>query len=170
METLELLEELVANYQGTVLLVSHDREFIDNTATMVWAFEGKGQVNKVVGGYQDYSDYLDRISKTALDVSKNKAQKKKTQNDLAKDKGNILAAGKKKLSYKEGRELESLPKQIEELEDELESLQAEVNSPAFFKQNSEETANALNHLASMESKLEVAYARWEELEEKQQNS
>ena len=164
-ETLELLEELVANYQGTVLLVSHDREFIDNTASTIWSFEGKGFVNKVVGGYQDYEAYLARVeqSKRApIAVAKPKAK--------AEVKQSHDSPQKKKLSYKEVRELESLPKQIEVLEQEIEQLQNLVNSPEFFKQNADETANTLNQLTQCESNLEIAFARWEELEEKQQNN
>lgn len=161
-ETLELLEELVANYPGTVLLVSHDREFIDNTATTIWAFEGQQQINKVVGGYQDYQDYLQRITK-----SQSKSSKVEASTEKKTLKSNNT---KKKLSYKEGRELESLPKLIEELELEIEELQIQVNSPEFFKQDSEFTSKQLNHLADLESKLETAYSRWEELEAIQQNN
>jgi ATP-binding cassette subfamily F protein uup len=160
-ETLELLEELVANYEGTVLLVSHDREFIDNTATSIWAFEGEGKVNRVVGGYQDYVDYLKRVEQdnVAVDVSKPKETDSKARSNEQKTK--------KKLSYNEVRELESLPKKIETLETEIDSLQTEVNDPEFFKQDSELTTTKLNQLAELESNLEIAYARWEELEEKQ---
>ena len=160
-ETLELLEELVANYEGTILLVSHDREFIDNTATSIWAFEGEQRVNKVVGGYQDYQAYLDRIAKPTSVKAKTEVTEKKQV------KSNNV---KKKLSYKEGRELESLPKLIEELESEIEELQTQVNSPDFFKQDSDFTSKQLNHLADLESKLETAYSRWEELEAIQQNN
>ena len=162
-ETLELLEELVANYQGTVLLVSHDREFIDNTATTIWSFEGAGFVNKVIGGYQDYESYLSRIAKSKKEVVDTPKSTVKKGNKPSVDTGQ-----KKKLSYKEVRELESLPKQIETLEEDIDKLQAIVNSPEFFKQDSEETANTLNQLAEHESNLELAFARWEELEEKQQ--
>ena len=154
-ETLELLEELVANYEGTILLVSHDREFIDNTATSIWAFEGEQRINKVVGGFQDYRDYLERTAKPEPVKEKAEtAEKKPTKSNNVK----------KKLSYKEGRELESLPKLIEELETEIEELQTQVNSPDFFKQDSDFTNKQLNHLADLESKLETAYSRWEELE------
>jgi len=163
-ETLELLEELVANYEGTVLLVSHDREFIDNTVTTIWSFEGEGHINKVVGGYQDYQNYLSRIAPKNETVIKAKAEKSKNDSSTASP------TQKKKLSYKEVRELESLPKLIEDLESDVEQLQEEVNSPEFFKQDPEETAARLNHLSDQESKLETAYARWEELEEKQQNN
>lgn len=160
-ETLELLEELVANYEGTVLLVSHDREFIDNTATTVWAFEGNGLVNKVVGGYEEYREYLQRIApsideKPAVTPSKPVVTETKVKNNQ-----------KKKLSYKEERELESLPKQVELLEQEIAELQLTVNSSEFFKLDAELTTNTLNQLAEAESKLDEAFARWEELEEKQ---
>jgi ATP-binding cassette subfamily F protein uup len=160
-ETLELLEELVANYEGTVLLVSHDREFIDNTATSIWSFEGEQKVNKVVGGYQDYLDYLSRIAQPEPEKVKTESANKKVT------KSNNV---KKKLSYKEGRELESLPKLIEELESQIEELQTQVNSPDFFKQDSDFTSQQLNQLTELESKLETAYSRWEELEAIQQNN
>ena len=164
-ETLELLEELVANYQGTVLLVSHDREFIDNTATTIWAFEGDGYINKVFGGYADYRDYLTRIAST--DKTKNSDAEKKSQPSIVKKETKV--SEKKKLSYNETRELESLPKILESLEQELETAQAVVNDPDFFRSDSEQTQKALNQLAKLESKMEIAFARWEELEEKQQN-
>lgn len=160
-ETLELLEELVANYHGTVLLVSHDREFIDNTATTIWAFEGDGQINNVVGGYADYVNYLSR-RKTSKVVST-----PATSNNAPKVVQQKPKTSKKKLSYKEVRELESLPKLIETLEAELNIAQQVVNDPEFFKQTSDTTKNALNQLAELESKLETAFLRWEELEEQQ---
>lgn len=160
-ETLELLEELVANYEGTVLLVSHDREFIDNTATTVWAFEGNGLVNKVVGGYEDYREYLLRIAPSV--------EEKPTPASVKPAVSNVKVTNnqKKKLSYKEERELESLPKQVELLEQTIAELQLTVNSTEFFKLDAELTTNTLNQLAEAESKLDEAFARWEELEEKQ---
>ncbi len=166
-ETLELLEELVSGYQGTVLLVSHDREFIDNTATSIWAFEGDGKINKVVGGYNDYIAYKERVERSGSTQNNTQTEVKrstKTESPKPSDKTN-----KKKLSYKEVRELESLPKEIESLENELEQAQLLVNDPEFFKQDAETTAKALNHLSDIESKLEATFERWEELEEKQTN-
>lgn len=160
-ETLELLEELVANYEGTVLLVSHDREFIDNTATTVWAFEGNGLVNKVVGGYEDYREYLLRIAPSVEEKPTPASVKPAVSN------AKVTNNQKKKLSYKEERELESLPKQVELLEQTIAELQLTVNSTEFFKLDAELTTNTLNQLAEAESKLDEAFARWEELEEKQ---
>ncbi|NVK25873.1 MAG: ATP-binding cassette domain-containing protein, partial [Gammaproteobacteria bacterium] len=169
-ETLELLEELVASYEGTVLLVSHDREFIDNTATSIWAFEGDAYINKVVGGYQDYESYLARLESTKPKITSSDSEvKKQSTAQSIQSSDNKSSNVKKKLSYKEVRELESLPKLIEELETEISELQESVNSPDFFKQESDFTSKQLNHLAECESKLEIAYSRWEELEEKQQS-
>ncbi|QTH64189.1 ABC transporter ATP-binding protein [Psychrosphaera ytuae] len=166
-ETLELLEELVSSYQGTVILVSHDREFIDNTATSIWAFEGNGLINKVVGGYQDYVAYLGRVEGNK--PSKDEVKKADPKPKSAEAKDSKPNSSKKKLSYKESRELESLPKLIETLELELETAQELVNDPEFFKQDPEETKKALNQLAEIESKLDIAFERWTELEEKQKN-
>lgn len=161
-ETLELLEELVANYQGTVILVSHDREFIDNTATSIWAFEGAGYINKVVGGYQDYQSYLVRREL-------NRTEQVKAVEVVEPKSSKPVNKSKKKLSYKEVRELESLPDLVEQLEQEIELLQQQVNEPDFFKNDGEFTKEKLNHLAELESKHEDLFFRWQELEEKQQN-
>jgi ATP-binding cassette subfamily F protein uup len=118
-----------------------------------------------VGGYQDYEYYLMRIApKQSKSVEKTTvADKSKNKNDVAPNKT------KKKLSYKESTELESLPKLLEDLESTLSEIQEIVNSSDFFKQDSDFTSAKLNQLAETESKLEVAYSRWEELEQKQQN-
>lgn len=156
-ETLELLEEIIEQYQGTVLIVSHDREFIDNTCSAVWAFEGNGKVTEIVGGYSDCEVYLKaqadkqkEAEKPVLVMTENKATAPKKNNN--------------KLSYKLKLELESLPSKVEALELELEAQQTLVNDPEFFKQDAQTTQAALNHLADLESKLETAFNRWEELE------
>lgn len=161
-ETLELLEEILANYQGTVLVVSHDREFIDNTCSTVWGFLGDGKVVEVVGGYQDFQNYAQSLAeKTVIEQKQKDTENDKKINDkpLAKKAG--------KLSYKLKRELEELPALLESLEQEVEELQEVVNSPDFFKQDSEQTQKTLNQLQQAESKLETAFMRWEELEQLQ---
>ncbi|ETJ47265.1 ABC transporter ATP-binding protein [Pseudoalteromonas agarivorans] len=161
-ETLELLEEIINQYQGTVLIVSHDREFIDNTCSSVWAFEGDGKITDMVGGYTDYQAYLSYL-----------AEQEKQQQAPKKDvKPAPVAAAKPenkstKLSYKLKLELEQLPNKMEQLEAAVEAQQAVVSDPDFFKQDSDVTTNALNHLAKLESDLEAAFERWEELEELQ---
>ncbi|KZN33268.1 ATP-binding cassette ATPase Uup [Pseudoalteromonas luteoviolacea] len=159
-ETLELLEEIITQYQGTILIVSHDREFIDNTCNSVWAFEGDGVVTEIVGGYSDFEAY--RENKLAQQKALEKLDKEKKAAPVAKRDTSKNKSGK--LSYKLKLELEALPSKVEELEAALESQQELVNSPEFFKQDSDVTQQALNQLAELESKLETAFERWEELE------
>ncbi|KID56814.1 ABC transporter ATPase [Pseudoalteromonas luteoviolacea] len=159
-ETLELLEEIITQYQGTILIVSHDREFIDNTCNSVWAFEGDGVVTEIVGGYSDFEAYRDNKlaqQKELEKLDKEKSASAPVKRDTTKNKSS-------KLSYKLKLELEALPSKVEELETALEAQQTLVNSPEFFKQESDVTQQALNQLADLESKLETAYERWEELE------
>ncbi|AOT08449.1 ATP-binding cassette ATPase Uup [Pseudoalteromonas luteoviolacea] len=159
-ETLELLEEIITQYQGTILIVSHDREFIDNTCNSVWAFEGDGVVTEIVGGYSDFEAYRDNKlaqQKELEKLDKEKSAATPAKRDTSKNKSS-------KLSYKLKLELEALPSKVEELETALEEQQALVNSPEFFKQESDVTQQALNQLAELESKLETAFERWEELE------
>ncbi|WP_125780197.1 ATP-binding cassette ATPase Uup [Pseudoalteromonas rubra] len=159
-ETLELLEEIINQYQGTILIVSHDREFIDNTCNSVWAFEGEGKVTEIVGGFSDFEAY--RTQRQEQQKALEKLDKEKQQASDNKKTANKNKSGK--LSYKLKLELEALPGKVEALENELEEQQNLVNSPEFFKQDPETTQTALNHLADLESKLEAAFERWEELE------
>lgn len=161
-ETLELLEDIINQYQGTILIVSHDREFIDNTCNSVWAFSGDGEVIDIVGGYTDYQEY-----KAELDEKRKQLEKQQVvtaAKEVKKEKSNNKSS---KLSYKLKLELEQLPSKVEALELALEEQQALVNDPEFFKRPQQETQAALNQLAETESELETAYARWEELEELQ---
>lgn len=166
-ETLELLEDILQQYQGTVLLVSHDREFVNNTVTSSLLFIGDGKIVEIAGGYDDVIAYQQRqqakvaTSTVAKSVVKdsNSSQKIDTLTSTA-----TTEPVKKKLSYKEQRELESLPLQIEQLEQALAKLQAEVNQPEFFKGSAEQTQATLNQLAQTESKLAQAFARWEILD------
>ncbi|KXF80625.1 ATP-binding cassette ATPase Uup [Enterovibrio coralii] len=166
-ETLELLEELLANYQGTLLLVSHDRQFVDNTVTHSWIFEGDGVIRKFVGGYHDAMQQRENYLKT-IEAEKPKA-KETPKAEEPKKQANSNKAGKK-LSYKLQRELEALPQMLENLENEIAQLQESVNDPAFFQQSNEETQPVLQRLSEAEAELETAFERWEELEEMQKES
>lgn len=159
-ETLELLEEILNQYQGTVLVVSHDREFIDNTCGSVWAFEGEGQVTEIVGGYSDFELYQQKRDQQRKDAQKVDQEKQQTA-PLKKAPATTRA---NKLSYKLKLELESLPSKVEELEEAVNKQQALVSDPDFFKQDQQTTHEALNQLTELESKLEAAFERWEELE------
>jgi len=160
-ETLELLEDIINQYQGTVLIVSHDREFIDNTCSSVWAFEGNGKVTDIVGGYSDYEAYTNYLAEQQKQQQQQPV-KKVEKSEPAPVKSNNKA---NKLSYKLKLELEQLPNKMEQLEAELEKQQERVSHEDFFKQDSDVTAKELNHLAQLESDLEAAFERWEELEE-----
>jgi len=156
-ETLELLEELIDGYQGTVLLVSHDRQFVDNTVTECWIFEGKGRIGRYVGGYHDArgqqsqsQSYQQPVAKKTVEVAQPKAEPAKR------------AAGK--MSYNLQRELEQLPQKLEKLEADLEALQLQVADATFFSQPHDHTQKVLADMAQAEQALEEAFERWEYLE------
>ena len=162
-ETLELLEEILADYQGTLIIVSHDRQFIDNTATECYFFEGDGVLNHYVGGYSDakqqqqnyFATLQQKITadqQSAVDTGEDKKAKAKT------------AERKVKMSFKEQRELEQLPQQLEQLEAEIETLQTEVGSSEFFQKDHQYTSDTLQRLAEKEQQLEQCLERWEILE------
>lgn len=156
-ETLELLEELIDGYQGTVLLVSHDRQFVDNTVTECWIFEGEGRIGQYVGGYHDArgQQAQSRPIKTAPVVKKEAAPEQKAE---------AAKRGVSKLSYNLQRELEQLPARLEQLEADIATLQGQVGDPAFFNQPHDATQKVLDALGSAEQALEAAFERWEYLE------
>ncbi|OOF35734.1 ABC transporter ATP-binding protein [Rodentibacter heidelbergensis] len=164
-ETLELLEEILTDYQGTLLIVSHDRQFIDNTATECYLFEGEGVVNKYVGGFFDAKQQQANFWASRAEQEVAKKSPSKPQENLAKT-DRTSKPKSIKLSYKEQRELEQLPQQLEELEEKLTALQAEVSEPTFFQQSHDITDAKLKALADTEALLEQTFLRWEELEEK----
>ncbi|OED61103.1 ABC transporter ATP-binding protein [Vibrio tasmaniensis ZS-17] len=165
-ETLELLEDLLANYEGTLLLVSHDRQFVDNTVMTSWIFEGNGVVEEFVGGYHDAQKQ--RAQALEYRQAEKPAKAEKVVEETPKTVP--VKAKPKKLSYKLQRELETLPLRLEELETEIETLQQEVNDPDFFSKSVEQTQPVLDKLSAVEQELEVAFERWEELEALQQES
>ena len=156
-ETLELLEELLLDYPGTLLMVSHDRAFLNNVVTSTMVFEGDGQISDYAGGYDDWlkqrpqspTDSPTEAVKTQAPVKKTKQEKSATR----------------KLTYKENKELEELPLRIENLEKEQENLSAAMADPNFYKDNTGEAiATTTERLAALEGELSTAYQRWEELE------
>ncbi|HHE9997906.1 TPA: ABC transporter ATP-binding protein [Haemophilus influenzae] len=166
-ETLELLEEILTDYQGTLLIVSHDRQFIDNTATECYLFEGEGRLNKYVGGFFDAKQQQANFwaSKAVEEQAKaKKTESLKEENTVKNDRTSKPKSVK--LSYKEQRELEQLPQLLEELETKIAELQAEIADPAFFQQFHDITDAKLKALSDAEAELEKAFLRWEELEEK----
>jgi ATP-binding cassette subfamily F protein uup len=159
-ETLELLEDILQQYQGTVLLVSHDREFVNNTVTSSLYFAGQGKVVDIAGDYEDVVAYQKRQQNNVKAVE----TVQKSVKPVEEKPVELSSTSSKKLSYKEKRELELLPALIETLDAELSALQQQVNDPQFFRQSAESTQKALNLLHETESKLAHAYERWEQLE------
>ena len=166
-ETLELLEEILTDYQGTLLIVSHDRQFIDNTATECYLFEGEGHLNKYVGGFFDAKQQQANFWASKAVEEQAKVKKTEPLKEESAVKNDRTSKPKSvKLSYKEQRELEQLPQLLEELETKITVLQAEIADPAFFQQAHDITDAKLKALADTEAELETAFLRWEELEEK----
>lgn len=154
-ETLELLEEKLLQFQGTLLVVSHDRAFLDNVVTSTIVFEGHGKLSEHVGGY---SDYL-RFALTQPKSSEKKGQQSKVKATETKNK-----AEKRKRSYHEERELKRLPGKIESLEQDIETLQAEIAAPGFYQQGQDKQQELFKKLKGKETELESLYERWEALE------
>jgi ATP-binding cassette subfamily F protein uup len=156
-DTLELLEDLLADYEGTLLIVSHDRAFLDNVVTSTIVFEGEGRLTESVGGY---TDWLAARSRAAAPERKST----KSAPPAARSAPPPRAGSARKLSYKEQRELEALPGRIETLEAEQARLHAATGDPAFYRQESEQIAATMTRLDEVNRELEVAYQRWATLE------
>lgn len=158
-ETLELLEELLSDYAGTLLLVSHDRDFLDNVVTSTMVMEGDGVVGEYVGGYSDWQQHAARVAAAAAaPVVAGKPAASAAASPAEP------AAAKRKLSYKDARELEQLPLKIETLEKDVEGLTAAMNDPAFYQRSAADMAAHNAKLAKVQAELDAAYARWEELD------
>ncbi len=161
-ETLEILEDLLLDYDGTLLLVSHDRAFLNNIVTSTLAMDGSGQVTETIGGYDEWLRQNESVKPE--EKSRKPASE---QNDAL----STSAEPSKKLSYKEQRALESqrreladLPQRIEKLEADIHTLTAEMVTPAFYQQDSAEITRVVNQLKEMQEELAQAYHKWEELE------
>lgn len=160
MVTLELLEEMLAEYKGTLLLISHDRAFMDNVVTSTWVFDGKGGIAEYIGGYQDY--LLQRPDEKVVDQ---KADVKKAQAKAEAEKLAAEATPKKvKLSYKDQRELEQLPAEIESLETEQSELSEKLADGSWFLKDADAATQASQRLAEIDEVLLEKLERWDELE------
>ncbi|GAA6136344.1 ATP-binding cassette domain-containing protein [Arenicella sp. 4NH20-0111] len=167
-ETLELLEQLLMDYSGTLLLVSHDRTFLDNVVTSTIAFEGDGKVFEYIGGYEDWLRQKRDEAKMAKPSSIiGDSTDSQVQNN-AQPKTPIKpgpAVKAKKLSYKLQRELDLMPQKIDDLEKKIESLTQEMARPEFYQQDASKITEVGNTLKSQQEDLEACFTRWEELEE-----
>ncbi|OPY89762.1 MAG: ABC transporter ATP-binding protein uup [Syntrophus sp. PtaU1.Bin208] len=153
-ETLELLEERLLDYSGTILLVSHDRAFLNNVVTSTLVFEGEGRLEEYVGGYDDWLRQRPLPVKMETETKAEKPRREKAHQD------------KRKLSYKEARELEALPQRIEALEKEKAEILAALSSPEFYAESDSAAITATNaRLEALDGELDQAYLRWEQLED-----
>ena len=159
-ETLELLEELVSDYDGTMLLVTHDRAFLNNVVTSTLALQGDGHVHEYAGGYDDYVRQKAEEQSAADSDAKVETKAKPEPPRKAAKSAN-------KLTFKERQELQRLPGRIHELEEQQAELHAAMADPAFFKQDGAQIAETTNRVKQLEAELSDAYARWEELEERE---
>jgi len=149
-DTLDLLEELLIDYKGTVILVSHDRAFLNNVVTSTLVFEGDGTINQYVGGYDDWLR-----QRKAIEQPKSSAGIKTKPKSVQVDK---------KLSYKDQRELDELPKKIELLETQIQSISIEMSESAFYRSAKVKIQKAETQLADWQTQLSKCYKRWEQLE------
>ncbi|MHB8254368.1 MAG: ATP-binding cassette domain-containing protein [Acidiferrobacter sp.] len=161
-DTLELLEETLMDFQGTLLLVSHDRAFVDNVATSTWVFDGHGQVREYVGGYSDWRAQADRVAE--ISPANTKAAPSPANPKPQAAPPQPAPVTRRKRPYKEQREIEELPLRIETLEKEQRTLQATLGDPNFYAQDKAAIAIVTARLSGIEQALAVCYARWEALE------
>ncbi|MCK5507389.1 MAG: ATP-binding cassette domain-containing protein [Desulfobacterales bacterium] len=153
-ETLELLEKLLFDYQGTLLLVSHDRAFLNNVVTSTLVFEGQGRVNEYAGGYDDWLIQKPQPQQERLPAKKS-CNKHRPETRRPKER---------KLGFKEKRELKELPLKIDTFEAEQKELYTVMSDPMFYKKGKEEIAKIQAHLTEVEDKIKAAYLRWDVLE------
>ena len=158
-DTLELLEELLSEYEGTLLLVSHDRTFLDNVVTSTLVFEGDGKFSEYAGGYEDWERYQRQIPAVPVEP-----KKRGNAQSVSAPSQSIRNDKPRKLTYKEQRELEALPGKIESLEIEHAQLHAKMGDAEFYRQGSGKITAAMERMATVKVELEACYERWQELE------
>jgi ABC transport system ATP-binding/permease protein len=164
-ETLELLEELIGDFDGTVLLVSHDRVFLDRIVTSTLAFEGEGRVVEYVGGYEDYLRQRPQPERGGGGKRGEAAPSSEIAREPSTEKSGQSRPKPRRLSYKEQRELEALPEQIALLEEEQKRLQGESHSPEFYKASADHIRTVLARIDAIGPELEALLDRWLELEQ-----
>ncbi|SFT75225.1 ATP-binding cassette domain-containing protein [Halomonas saccharevitans] len=171
-ETLELLEELLLDFDGTLLLVSHDRAFMDNVVTSVLAFEGEGRVQEYVGGYTDWVRQGGKLppapwegaARQGVEPTAEAASKESEARAQSEAAPSPTAPKRVKLSYKLQRELDGLPAEIERLETDVAAFEEQVGAPSFYQQEAETVAATLQSLHDTQAALDAAMERWMELE------
>jgi ATP-binding cassette subfamily F protein uup len=166
LETLEMLEARLVEWPGTLLLVSHDRIFLDHIVSSTVAFEGDGRIVEYVGGYEDWLRQRP-LPPSGAERGSRSQQSGSGAADTDRPRGGSAGPVARKLSYNEQRELHALPKKIEALEAEQAELHAKVHGSSFYKDGTEGIAQTLARLAAVDDELLAALARWDELDSRQ---
>jgi ATP-binding cassette subfamily F protein uup len=161
-ETLELLEEILLQFEGTVLLVSHDRQFMDNVVTSILVFEGNGRITERVGGYSDWIAHGGSLTKLEQNLKSSTSSAKKADPDQSVKP--VKVENRRNPSYKEKRALEQQLKLIGQLESRQQELQDALSDQDFYRQDQQLIDATLQEVADVQAQLETAYIRWEELE------
>jgi len=162
LETLELLEDLIANYEGTVIVISHDRQFIDKVATETWVFDGNGEIESVIGGWSDVLAYYERVQKDREE----KALLDKQDNEGRVVRVDVAVREKKNsgLSFTQKHELEKIPAKVEALEEKISVLDEKLNDPSIYADGGASAKEISDERTKLVEELDALYARWEELE------
>jgi ABC transport system ATP-binding/permease protein len=168
LETLELLEEQLVEWPGTLLLVSHDRVFLDNVVTSTFVFEGGGRVEEFVGGY---ADWLRQSASPPRTQKVQRTQRHKGELSVAavSSAPSVSVQPRQRLSYKEARELEALPARIDALESEQRALGRKIADPGFYKESADAIKASLARVDELQRELTAAYGRWDALESRRQS-
>ncbi len=161
LDTLELLEERVADFDGTLLLVSHDRAFLDRVVTSLLVLEGDGHVQEFIGGWSDYAIWRRERQRTTVPPRETASSRESAVAARTKES---MPSRSRRLSFKEQREFDSLPATIESLETDKAELERVVADPAFYQRSQDEVRGALTRLQHLGTEIDAAYARWAELE------
>lgn len=166
LETLDLLEELVASYQGTVIVISHDRDFIDKVATETWVFDGNGNIESIVGGWNDVLNYYERVRKANEQKTLAEASSKKEslEGKMVRVDVNVKPNKGSGLSFTQKHELEDLPAKVEALEEQISSIDEQMNDPALYSDGGAKAKEISDKRTLLVEKLDQMYSRWEELE------
>ncbi|WP_295351739.1 ATP-binding cassette domain-containing protein [uncultured Succinivibrio sp.] len=163
LETLELLEDLIANYEGTVIVISHDRQFIDKVATETWVFDGNGEIESVIGGWSDVLAYYERVQKARAEKELTET-KNSTEGRVVRVDAAVSEKKSSGLSFTQKHELEKIPSRVEDLEDKISALDEKLNDPSIYTDGGSTAKEISDERAKLVEELDALYSRWEELE------
>lgn len=163
LETLELLEDLISNYEGTVIVISHDRQFIDKVATETWVFDGNGEIESVIGGWSDVLSYYERVQRDKAEKEL-AANKSSTEGRVVRVDAGVSEKKNSGLSFTQKHELEKIPAKVEALEEKISGLDEKLNDPSIYTDGGATAKEISDERSKLVEELDALYERWEELE------